>query len=184
MKQVTYSDVRNDMQPGDVIAFGGRGAFADLIRAATRSVVTHVGVIMQTSVAGDSRYFNLICQSTVRYGVQATRFSDVLRRHPGECWWLPLKEPIEQLTVFYDFLFDKEGIAYDLPQALLSAVRHVENEEDITKLYCAELVAAALEAAAVVGPINASEVTPIDLCKMDIFKEPYQLKGNNLEIYK
>lgn len=182
MKQAAYNDIRNDMHPGDVIAFGGRGAFADLIRAATRSVITHVGVVMHTSVFEDNRYFNLVCQSTVRHGVQATRLSDVIRRYAGEVWWLPLEEPLEHTTEFYDFLFDKEGAAYDLPQALLSAVRHVENEEDLAKLYCAELVAAALEVAEVIGPINASEVTPIDLCLMGIFKESYQLKGDRLEI--
>ena len=34
-----YSKVRNQMRPGDVIAFGGKGHFSEIIKFATRSVV-------------------------------------------------------------------------------------------------------------------------------------------------
>jgi len=44
--------------------------------------------------------------------------------------------------------------------------------------FCSELVAAGLEKAGTVGKVNASEVTPIDLCRWNIYANTYfQLKG-------
>lgn len=43
-----YAKFREKMKPGDVIAFGGKGRFSELIKWSTKSVVSHVGVILQT----------------------------------------------------------------------------------------------------------------------------------------
>jgi len=52
------------------------------------------------------------------------------------------------------------------------------NIEDFSRLFCSELVAAALEASGAISHLNASEVTPIDLCQFAIYREDYyQLKG-------
>ncbi|MGD8931607.1 MAG: hypothetical protein PVI52_03485, partial [Chromatiales bacterium] len=53
------------------------------------------------------------------------------------------------------------------------------NSEDFSKFFCSELVAAGLEMAGAVGAVNASEVTPIDLCRWKIYQGSYyQLKGS------
>ena len=49
-QKAKYADVRSKMKPGDVIAFGGKGNFSELIKWATRSTVSHVGVIMQSKM--------------------------------------------------------------------------------------------------------------------------------------
>jgi hypothetical protein len=76
-----------------------------------------------------------------------------------------------------------------LPQALKSAVDVFDdlpfdlhgpgyNQEDFSRFFCSELVAAGLEKAGTVGTVNASEVTPIDLCRWNIYEKTYyQLKG-------
>ena len=67
-KKGTYSKVRSEMQPGDVIAFGGKGQFSEIIKWATRSTVSHVGVIMQSKMFLDGGVqegiFNQIIEST------------------------------------------------------------------------------------------------------------------------
>ena len=80
--------------------------------------------------------------------------------------------------------------SYDLPQALKSAVDALDNlpfglkgpghnKEDFSKFFCSELVAAGLEISGAVGDVNSSEVTPIDLCRWNIYEEKYyQLKGD------
>ena len=92
---------------------------------------------------------------------------------------------------FYEFLFNqaKERKPYDTPQAIQSALDVMDelpwgghgpgyNREDFSKFFCSELVAAGLEVAGSVGKINASEVTPIDLCRWNIYESVYyQLKG-------
>ena len=60
LERMAYQDARSMMKPGDVIAFGGKGHFSDLIKFATRSDVSHVGVVLQTRVVEDDtgRFFN------------------------------------------------------------------------------------------------------------------------------
>lgn len=196
---IQYSEARAMMKPGDVIAFGGKGHFSEVIKFATCSDVSHVGVILQTRIQEDKtkRFFNQIIESTSLNGfngVNISRFSDRLATYDGELWWLPLKEELRQgafnQEAFYDFLFQQNRKGYDTPQAVKSAVDALDelplgmhgpgyNREDFDKFFCSELVAAGLEAAGSVGKVNASEVTPIDLCRWNIFEDKYfQLKGD------
>ena len=93
---------------------------------------------------------------------------------------------------FFDFMFNqaRERKPYDMPQAIKSALDTLDmlpfglhgpgyNSEDFSKFFCSELVAAGLEEAGAVGTVNASEVTPIDLCRWQIYEgEYYLLKGD------
>ena len=201
-KQITYEEAREQMQPGDVIAFGGKGHFSEIIKFATFSSVSHVGVILRTKIPEDTsdRFFNQIIESTSLNGfngVNVSRFSDRLNTYEGELWWLPLKKEIRNSSFdkskFFNFLFNqaKERKAYDMPQAIKSAVDALDNlpfglngpaynKEDFSKFFCSELVAAGLEVAKAVGSVNASEVTPIDLCRWSIYEDSYyQLKGES-----
>jgi len=201
MERKEYSDVRPFMKPGDVIAFGGKGHFSQVIKFATCSGVSHVGVILQTKVVEDSsgRFFNQIIESTSINnfnGVVVSRFSDRLDTYEGEIWWLPLDQTLREnkfnSAAFYEFLFnqaeDRKG--YDMLQAMKSAVDALDklpfgihgpgyNREDFSRFFCSELVAAGLEKAGSVGTVNASEVTPIDLCRWNIYGGTYyQIKGD------
>ncbi|MEN8258083.1 MAG: hypothetical protein ABFS09_09520 [Thermodesulfobacteriota bacterium] len=201
-KQITYKEARDLMQPGDVIAFGGKGHFSEIIKFATFSSVSHVGVILQTKIPEDDtgRLFNQIIESTSLNGfngVNVSRFSDRLNTYEGELWWLPLNKKIRDSSFdkskFFNFLFNqaKERKPYDMPQAIKSAVDALDelpfglhgpayNKEDFSKFFCSELVSAGLETAGAVGSVNASEVTPIDLCRWRIYENSYyQLKGES-----
>ena len=200
--QISYQEARHLMQPGDVIAFGGKGHFSEVIKFATFSSVSHVGVILQTKIPEDDsgRFFNQIIESASINnfnGVSVSRFSDRLNSYEGELWWLPLNKQIRETSFdrakFFNFLFNqaKDRKPYDLPQALTSAVDVLDelpfgmngpghNKEDFSKFFCSELVAAGLEVAGAVDSINASEVTPVDLCRWRIYEDNYyQLKGES-----
>ncbi|MGI0117575.1 hypothetical protein [Zooshikella sp. RANM57] len=202
MKQIFYEDARPLMQPGDVIAFGGKGHFSEIIKFATFSDISHVGVILQTKITTDdtNRFFNQIIESTSLHGfngVNISRFSDRLNTYNGELWWLPLNEELRKTRFkqkeFYNFLFNqaKARKPYDMPQAIKSALDALDelpfgmhglgyNREDFSKFFCSELVAAALEVSTLVDSVNASEVTPIDLCRWKIYQDTYyQLKGDS-----
>ncbi len=201
VKQIEYDVARGLMKPGDVIAFGGKGHFSEIIKFATFSDVSHVGVILQTKIPEDDteRFFNQIIESTSLNGfngVNISRFSDRMDAYKGELWWLPLKKEIHDNLFdrkkFFDFLFNqaKAKKPYDMPQAIKSALDALDklpfgshgptyNREDFSKFFCSELVAAGLEIAGAVGTVNAAEVTPIDLCRWNIYeKKYYQLKGD------
>ena len=192
--EISYSEARKRMKPGDVIAFGGKGHFSEIIKFATFSDVSHVGVILQTRVpeADPDKFFNQIIESTSLNGfngVNISRFSDRLNTYKGELWWLPLSDETREKMdnkKFYEFLFNqaKERKPYDLPQAIKSAIDIFDdlpfglhgagyNREDFSKFFCSELVAAGLEVSGAVGTVNASEVTPVDLCRWKIYKSDY-----------
>jgi len=201
IEQIHYQDARKMMKPGDVIAFGGRGYLSEFIKFATFSNVSHIGVILQTTIMQDvtDRFFNQIIESTSLdgfNGVGISRFSDRLNAYEGEIWWLPLKrerrEALFDQKKFFDFLFHqaKEQKPYDMPQAIKSALDAFDdlpfgkrgasyNHEDFSTFFCSELVSAGLEVSGIVGNINASEVTPIDLCRWNIYDDVYyQLSGD------
>lgn len=199
LQVANYDAVRPKMQPGDVIAYGGYSVPSEIIKWTTKSRVTHLGVVLQTrsiSDRTDTRFFNLVVESTMWehgfLGVGMGRLSNRLVAHPGEAWWLPLSDAVrarfDELT-FFNFLFDSEYKPFDVPQAVQAAIDYnlrqggdiassFHNHEDLTKFFCSELVAGALRAAGLVPQgIDASEVTPIDLCQWNLFKDDYyQLK--------
>jgi hypothetical protein len=193
-KQADYADVRHQMQPGDVIAFSGKAHLPEFIKWATCSTVSHVGVIFQSRLLIEGERQHQIMESTLLngfLGVITSRLDDRIESYEGSVWWLPLSETVRRkmdLEKFQTFLLQQEGKPYDVPQAIKSALDTQEdhpllgqvthNIEDFSKLFCSELVAAALEASGAISHLNASEVTPIDLCRFAIYKpDYYQLKG-------
>ena len=57
------------------------------------------------------------------------------------------------------------------------------NKEDLTKLFCSELIAAGLRAGGAIKNINPSEVTPMDICQFNIYKDSYyQILGKKKAI--
>lgn len=196
--KLSYSECRHHMQPGDIIAFGGNSLFSKWAKLTTRSKVSHVAVVMQTQMRAsqDTRFFNQVIEATDyngRSGVMVNRLSDRVQDYDGDIWWLPLGQPArEQFAqgeqAFFDFLFDQKGKKYDIWQLFGSAVDVTDdlpilkslskNSEDFSSWFCSELVAEALERAGVVKGVNASEVTPVDICRFSIFADKYvQLKG-------
>ncbi|QAZ69255.1 hypothetical protein [Solidesulfovibrio carbinolicus] len=199
MSMITSSYVaeRKNMKPGDVIAFSGKGDVSQIIKSVTRSNVSHVGVILQTTERDQheesGRFFNQIIESTSIQkfnGVIVNRLSNRIDMYDGEIWWLPLRENLrnapQRMKNFYNFLFSQVGKGYDTIQAIKSALDALDqlpifghgptyNNEDFSEFFCSELVAAALEEASVVPKLNASEVTPIDLCRWNIYEEKYYL---------
>ncbi len=194
LKEMSYEVARPLMQPGDVIAFGGHTWVSSIIKWATRSPVSHLGVILQTRSLNDqstTRFFNLVVESTIWenfIGVDDARLSDRLDGYGGDAWWLPLSDQTRQRfneAAFFDFLYSVKHKSFDLPQAIQAACDFADrknhdkvrdsfqNQEDLSRFYCSELVAAALKAAGVVGKINSSEVTPVDLCCWNLFKPDY-----------
>ena len=197
VKKVKYDKIRKEMLPGDVIAFGGKSHFSEIIKFATLSSVSHVATILHTQVPDDKRYFNQVIESTGHGGgVTITRVSELLTHYNGDIWWLPLKKEIREKKFnqkeFFNFLFQqaKEKKKYDVAQGVGSAIDIFDklgqgffglgsNKEDFSKFFCSELVAAGLEKAGTVGSINASEITPIELCTWNIYEDQYYLlKGD------
>ena len=185
--QIDYKSAREEMKPGDVIAFSGKGHLSEIIKWATRSPISHVGVIMQAELSFNKKGLdNLIIESTTLgnfSGVKISRMSERLRTYDGEVWWLPLNNEIRNNSFdekkYFNFLIDNEGKPYDSIQAALAGLDKLDTlgiskaHEDFSRFFCSELVAESLEQAGTVSNVNASEVTPIDLCMFNIYEKNY-----------
>ncbi len=175
-----YSEIAWKIKPGDVLAYGGRGGDSEIIKMATKSPVSHVGVIVE-----NVKDYNRVLESaTVRgfCGVSISFLRDRLKYYDGEVWWLPLKNsiPVETLFAFYR---EHDGKHYDMSQAIAAGIDALdwlgisEADEDYGRFFCSELVAAALKTCGAVHGINASEQTPWDVCRLGIYSGCHQLKG-------
>jgi hypothetical protein len=85
-------------------------------------------------------------------------------------------------------MVEQDGKPYDVWQLFGSAVDALDdhpvfggityNQEDFDSWFCSELIAEGLKTAGVISGVNASEVTPVDICRFNIFKKRYvQFKG-------
>jgi hypothetical protein len=196
-----YHEVRNEMRTGDVIVFGGKSVISKMTMWLSKSNVSHAAVVVQTRLrdAKDVDFDNLIVESTKRggyYGVIVSPASEVIKRYEGNVWWLPLQQRPEfrnniELTNFlyrdpkdtenrsaFDFRggFLALSDQFDRTTNWLRGLTH--SPEALNKLFCSELVAHALERVEILRVDNASEVSPIDLCRLRLYKSVYyQLKG-------
>ena len=184
-QQDTYGNIRQRMQPGDVIAFSGKKILSGAIKEITNSNVSHVGVVFQSQIFANGTpqpgILNQVAEATAS-GVRFTRLSGMLRNYEGQIWWLPLSDTARNnldLETFHNFLLHYEGYPYDVQQAgilgldKLDPFEIIRNQEDFERLFCSELVAGALEAGGVIKTINASRVAPIDLCRFNIYADNY-----------
>jgi hypothetical protein len=177
------------MLSGDLIAFGGNSTISNIIKWRTRSPVSHLGVVFHAAAVeqspNDERYYNTVVESTQLNGKAGVTFSPLSYRvdsYDGDIWWLPLSAislGMMDRAKFFDFLLRQAGKRYDIWQAMASAIDWLPDVlQDYAEWFCSEIATAGLNAAGVIGPVNASETTPIDLCRYELFSFTYyQMKG-------
>jgi hypothetical protein len=170
---------------------------------AIRAEVSHIGILLQTTFPGNGSepLTHTIIDATSRQGVAISRLQTRFDEYDGDVWWLPLHPDIREIhfsyDAFYAFLCKQEGKRYDHAQAAGSAIDfwdHAQlpfglrapgqNRENFEQFFCSELVTAGLKAGGVLpAGLNASEATPIDICRWNVFAPDYYLlKGELKEI--
>jgi hypothetical protein len=193
--EFSYGKIRDLVQAGDVIAFGGRGAFSNIIKAVTLSTVSHVGVVMESKLlvgkkAQPGRIVDVLESTTLngKNGVQRNRLSERIEGYEGEMWWLPLRKDVrDQLDVpkFYTACLHEVGRPYDFLQAVLSGIHFPQWWSGTSRRFCSEVVVASLRAGGVkeLSKVDPANVTPMELCAMNLYGAEYvQLKGKPKDI--
>ncbi len=205
MNSLPYDLIRDSIQQGDIIAFGGKGFISGGIKLFTHSPVSHIGIVLETKVslqgeAQDGRVIQIIESTTLngKNGVQINRASERIANYDGNVWWAPLADQVRKScdwARFYRYLLKQTGKPYDYLQCLgmvWEPLIHIPllgrafmNPRDAAKVYCSELACQALEVAGAIEPgVNPSETSPEDLMKMAIYKDLYQMKGRLCDIPK
>ena len=160
MIQSNYEIEREKLKSGDLIAFGGRGIASSIIKMKTHSNVSHVGVILETTVDWCDRAVVQIMESTSLgdgfAGVQINKMSTRVAQYTGDIWILPMLSDVWDMFGLRDY---------------------------ITWVICSELVSAGLqEGGAIPKALNASEETPIQTCRHRVWDAPIQIKGEESEL--
>ncbi len=178
-----------DLKPGDVIGFSGRNPLSDGINIATfglpRWGISHVGIVGYD--AHTPRTLKLF-ESTSKAGVGADQLRKVLRNYDGRIWAYCLSHPLFQheISRLSDRIINLEGRLYDSRGALQSGglawswLQAVCRGEDLTSLFCSELVAEVLSYIGIFPTSNASRWSPNHLVRtlrrLGIVNPPERLK--------
>jgi hypothetical protein len=122
--------------------------------------------------------------------------------YQGSVWWLPIAAARRRDHLREDdlraFVDETDGRPFDLSGGVAVVVKglfervidltidpvvRASTKRELELYFCSELVAEALEAAAVIDPVDGSEASPSDVCRWNIYGPDYfQLKGPSREI--
>ncbi len=119
---VEYEKMRSRIKTGDVVLFSGTGKFSRAIQKITKSVWSHVGVVLVAKELG--RVF--ILESLEPHGVRAVRLSKVLEYRGGVIVARHINFPTDfqhQARAFAQYATDLLGAEYDASEI----ARHLRN---------------------------------------------------------
>lgn len=183
---------------GDIIAFSGFGRKSVIVNLVTYGVpfwsASHVGVIGEYK--GERLLFesttlsNIPCvvQKRPHKGVQAVHLEDRILSYDGRAWLYSTYRPLFGFEAdrLNEFLINKVGTPYDMVGGMRSAgvgLSWIESKlrgEDLSLLFCSELVAAAHNLIGLLRTENASRWNPNKLIRherrMKTLRRPRRLR--------
>lgn len=179
-----YEDIRNQLKTGDILLFSGKGGISEGIKFFTLSKWSHVGMIYRFDDPRDAKGTIFCWESTtlsdlkdadtgkLSKGVQRVELSERLERCFAmgyEITVRPLSEPLsdDMIRTLNDFRHEVSGRPYekDKIELLKAAYDWIfgDNKEDLSSLFCSELVAEAYQRMGLLTEKTPSnEYTPKD----------------------
>lgn len=171
------------LDDGDVLGFSGQGLVSDAINIGTYSMprwgLSHVGIVStykgcryifeSTTQNGDKR---CAISGYAVDGVQAHLLDDILTR-PGKVWHYKLTKPlsIRRRNALAFLLESYLGRPYDMKGAarsggfFLRVIESILRKQEVSRLFCSELVALVLTGIKVTDIMNASGQSPNSLVR-------------------
>lgn len=169
------------VQNGDVLLFEGRGLYSAVIRARTRSTITHAGiaVVYQAPIGIDYKVRRriLVIEAHADGGVDVNSIEQS-RKGSRRIWHYGLDESIDRDAVVAHAL-DQCGDAYAEPRQFVRSwilPRWIRDklglapDSAVDRWHCSELVFSSLIAGGFQPsePIDAAAVAPVDLRRLEI----------------
>jgi hypothetical protein len=179
-----YDDIRSQLKTGDVILFSGEGGISDGIKFFTRSRYSHVGIVYRFSDPRDPEGTVFCWESTTlsdltdadtgkaTMGVQRVELSERLERCFAKGYAIRIRPLAKALTdpmveALNAFRHEVSGRPYE--KSVLDLLRAAydgflgANREDLSSLFCSELVAEAFQRMGLLSDsIPSDEYTPKD----------------------
>ena len=189
---------------GEIIAVNGKGWLSILIKFFSTGI-SHVEILAVNPKSEQIESFSADAK-----GARFKPIKDVVIETAGDIYYLELRNEVrEKLDVvrFGETIIALDGVPYDMlhfigvaiddehidwlsmfkrvPGWLIKTLKGVfQNTETKNKIVCSGASAWGLKNGLGLG-INASEESPIDICRYNIYKKPYKiLKGKDRGISK
>ena len=179
MNQISYRNLRPDLKTGDIVLYSGRQRISTVIKLATRSHWSHVGMVIYLPEADLVAVWESTRRGThlvdidsgqVRKGVQLVPLGDRLRTYKGSFAIRQLRDAtltsdnfkslwalrrVLAESPYEDDRLELLKAAYDGPFG--------RNDEDLSSIFCSELVAEAYQSLGLLSEHKASnEYVPAD----------------------
>jgi len=186
----SYSAIRNELKTGDLVLFSGKGAFSDIIKYGTLSKWSHIGMILKIpeydfiTVWESTTLSNIIDLDSQmpRKGVQLVPLSDRIQKYSGDISIRKLQGcdlPDNSVRKLMELRTELKGKRYERSKIELFKAAYDgpfgHNSEDLSSIFCSELVAEAYQSLGLVSSSKPSnEYTPADFSE----KRMKGLKGD------
>lgn len=190
-----------DLNTGDIVLFSGKGIFSLGIKWITRCKWSHVGMIVMIDNVAHILESTTMCNVNDIYlnkpisGVQVVPYAERVAAYDGEVgvcqlMWDNEYDLVQANEHVEEFIKLHHGKAYekDKFELLKSAVDCIgdDNVEDVSTLFCSELVIEAWEAMGVLaeGDLISNEITPSDFVVQPHFSVHDSINhiGNNVTL--
>lgn len=189
-REIIYQEIRSDLKTGDIVLFSGKYPRSWVIRGLTRSPWSHVGMVYlmpeheQVHVWESTKPPKGRNPSELRNGVQLSLLSNRVRNYNGSLAIRRLRGvslSSENLDDLKKLRKELDGKPYeeDLWELFSSAYEGPfgeNDEEDLSSLFCSELVAEAYQCLGLLGTGKPSnEYVPADF---SVSRRLELLRGN------
>ena len=181
MGAIKYSTVRESLKTGDMVLFSGSGFVSRMIQMFTRSNWSHVGLVIKDDwfdmlLLWESTTLSKIktVHGVVRQGVAIRPLSEVIENYDGVVGIRQLTEKLSDAQELDIGELRKEFKGRDYEQSKSELFKSAydfiggRNEEDLSSLFCSELVAEAYQRINIFSEFKPSnEYTPADLAEIN-----------------
>ncbi len=194
---VAYAEMRKDLKTGDLVLFSGKGGVSEWIKWFTGSKWSHIGVVLRLEDYDSVLLWESTTLSNIddvetgkaHRGVQLVGLRERLTKYVGDTIAVRrlnkgLTEPM--LKKLGSFRSEVSGRPYEENKLeLLRAASDIfrDNKEDISSLFCSELVAEAYQKIGLLSDARtakpSNEFTPEDF-SAECDQELKMLKGYEL----
>jgi hypothetical protein len=176
-RPVPYADLRDRLDSGDLVLFSGKSDISEKIKFLTRGSWSHVGMVVRTAPAAEPLLWEsstLVDVADVdlgrpNEGVQLVPFADRLATYEGD---VAVRQLVVKRTPVFRLALEEvreemRGRPYECRQLEMFRSAYDgpfgTNYEDLSSLFCSELVAEAYQRLALLPPDRPSnEYTPKD----------------------
>lgn len=178
MTALPYESLRNQLKTGDIILYSGKTPFSMAIRLATRCPWSHCGMVLKLeqydflTVWESTLLTHIKDVETQQYmkGVQLMPLSERVRLYDGEIAVRQLQDVVFSEADTLRLMKLRKEISrrpydFDILEMFRSAYDGIggDNQEDLSSIFCSELVAEAYQRLGLLdGELASNEYTPAD----------------------